>query len=76
MWELFFNVLLKLLGFGLSKNKQAKEAKKKYLAFVAAMERDSLASVNLNEMDRAQADELNERRDQLDRAQTTDQNRS
>ena len=38
------------------------EAKKKFLEFIEAMERDQLASVKLNDDDRAQLDDLKRRR--------------
>ena len=39
----------------------ANEAKKQYLLFVDSIERDGLASVKLNDSDRAQLDELKKR---------------
>lgn len=71
-WTLIFNIALKILGFGLDRAKASREAKKRFLEFVSAMEGESLASVNLNESDRKQLDELKDRRAKLDEAQNSD----
>lgn len=68
-WTLIFNVVLKFISFGLGKVQASEEAKKRFLDFVADMENESLASVNLNEQDRQQTDELRARRDKLSQAQ-------
>lgn len=44
-----------------------KESKKQFLLFVDSMEREQLASVKLNDSDRAQVDELKRRRALLQR---------
>ena len=69
MGKTLANIALIILKFVLEKNNEATESKKSFLAFVAAMEGDALASVNLNDMDRLQVDELNRRRSELDQAQ-------
>lgn len=63
--ELLLPVGLWILKSFFQKMENDKEAKKQFLIFVDAMERDQLASVKLNDDDRAQLAELKRRRELL-----------
>lgn len=77
-WGTILNVSIKLLGFILSRIKgnseKIKAAKEAYHKFIDSMEYLGVASVNLNENDRAQVDELRARRDRLNQSQSEDTN--
>lgn len=59
-------LLIKIIGMIILKGQKNADAKKSYLEFVDTMEHLGLVSVNLNDDDRAQVDELRERRNRLD----------
>ena len=58
-------LLIKIIGAIILKGQEKAEAKKSFLEFVATMEHLGLASVNLNDDDRAQVSELRDRRNRL-----------
>ncbi len=65
MWSGILGILIKIIQIILEIRQADEKAKKEFISFVAAMESYSLASVNLNESDRSQVDELKRRRDEL-----------
>lgn len=68
-WTIIFTLALKIFNFIFGKVKASDESKKAFLSFVAAIENDSLASINLNDQDRKQLNELKARRDKLNKTQ-------
>ena len=59
------SLLIKIIGMIILGGQKNAEAKKSFLEFVDSMESLGLASVNLNDDDRAQIDELRARRNKL-----------
>lgn len=64
-WATIASFLLKLFMWMIDKDGENKELQRAYLNFVSVIEHQGLASVSLNESDRAQVEELKERRDKL-----------
>lgn len=61
-WELILNVLLKTVSWILDIQKADKKAREDFLKFVGTIESQQLASVNLNDSDRIQLEDLKRRR--------------
>ena len=61
---------VKLILLWLGESEKTREAKKRFLEFVASLETSQLLSVNLNKSDRAQADELRAMRSAKDGKKT------
>lgn len=64
-WSLILSVLLKTVGWIMDIREADKQAREDFLKFVDTIERQQLASVNLNDSDRTQLDELKRRREKL-----------
>ena len=60
------SLLIKIIGMIILGGQKNAGTKKSFLEFVDSMESLGLASVNLNDDDRAQIDELRARRNKLD----------
>ena len=58
-------LLIKMIGAIILKGQKNEAVKKSYLEFIDTMEHFGLASVNLNDDDRAQVDELRARRNRI-----------
>jgi len=65
MWSMILSWLPSIIGFALKKMGDNAEVKQKFLDFVDAVEKHQLASVRLNESDRAQMDDLEKQRERL-----------
>lgn len=64
-WSLILNVLLKTVGWILDIREADRQAREDFLKFIGTIESQQLASVNLNDSDRAQLNELKRRREKL-----------